>query len=575
MSKGNDAADIPVSFGGWAGTFFDGDGDQELELLLGGPAGQSMIFDSELVAHPTLTLPPEFEDLEIVSVHAFDADGDLDHELFVAGEGTLGIIDWADGTAEFTDLLDLVPAGSGECAPGGLLAADLDDDGDLDVHLGCVVRARGTFNLGQLGAANPPRLNFSLIQEDGEWTYDDSLSPLDQASTLAINHLDWDRDGDLDIVLLNDHPVGDGLENPFLTEVLGPAAVLAWTPEGYVRQPMWGNRDNNFGSWMGGAEVFLDSGRAFYATEIGFNLLLSLETAPASRLREPRHLLEFGSTSEGLDIEFGWGVVATDFDGDGRQDLYFSRGIVSPAVAPDLPLPPDALEAHTDFAWVVDESGEFVEVAQPHPSSQAEAGWSFQARGTLLADLGADGVPDLVVLGMFFHESDARWRAGAIRYRVESANHSRMPPRCSLIPVPWLVPSVVGYGIREARTDFFRVENSGGQLRAGGSPWPMSTHGAGTLRFASGAQVEFDCRGEPGPILVEEPADWLTVESRDSRVAVCIDQEVWGEPIADVRVWSADAATPLELDGECWTGAHPGGSFTLSVDGRHIAHRFQ
>ena len=228
----------------------------------------------------------------------------------------------------------------------------------------------------------------------------------------------------------------------------------------------------------------------------------------------------------------------------------------------------------TDLFFVARDDGSFERVSEIIPSDQAEDDWSFQSRGAHALDLDVDGEQDLVIFGLYFHEIERLWRPGFVRYRVRSSNHERTPPACTLIPRPWLVPSMVGYGVREIGSDFFRTENAGGQIRFGTSPWPVSTYGAGTLRFASGAQVDFDCRGEPGPIVIEEPVDWLAVTNSDGETRVCIDAAVWGSAPTVVALAAGESESALDRADGCWVGPSLSQPFYVRVDGRWITHRF-
>lgn len=565
-----------VSIGAWGGAVVDLDGDGRLEVVSGGPLGDVRVYDGDLEER-SVDLPTELSSADVYAAYGLDLDGDLDHELVVSTNDHLGLVDWRAGTAVYTDLSAALPTDE-PCFVGVPLPADLDGDGDLDLYVSCLVNHEGRANPSQVALDNPPRHNFSLIQDSpGEWHRDDELTPGEPASTLAVASIDWNDDGALDIVIANDHPVSDGVRNPFLREVLGPGAVLEWTPTGYERRPIYGDENTNFGSWMGITEVWVNGVRHLYMSDVNVNALIDLEVDPPERVRTPEALTLLPDTEGALrEFAFGWGVAASDLDRDGAQEVFAARGFTAAQLIPDLELPPSFASQQTDLLYSADGDGGFVLTTELHPADQAEENWEFQSRGAFFTDVDLDGQQDLLIFGIAAHETEEIWRGGLLRYRVESRNHERTPPVCTLIPDPWLVPAVVGYGIREVGTDFFRTENSGGQVPVGTSPWPVSTYGAGTLRFASGAQVEFDCEGEPGPITVTEPEGWLQVTTEGSTTHVCIDAAVWGRTASDVRLAHGDAETALsaEPDG-CWVGATPSEGFYVRIDDRYVTRKYE
>ena len=567
--------EILVSPAGWGGALFDGDGDGTLDVLVGGPAGFVRLLDSDLSPHSELVLPEALQTREIYLGHAIEIDGDAGHELVVAGTDWLGIIDWGGEAPTFLELSSNLPVDE-PCNLAMAMPTDLDDDGDLDLYVACMVHHYGNIALSDVAVENPPRKNFAVRQvAPDEWVFDPALSPLDQASTLAVGLLDWNDDGATDLLLPNDHSVGDGVRNPFLVDILGPGAVLIWTPEGHERRPLWGAEDESFGNLMGVTELFIEDDRHLYLSDVSRNVLVDLEQTPPGRVRQPAELVRLpgADPSDPLD-PFAWGVVASDFDRDGSQEVFVARGLVAPQFVQDLQPPPEMLLTNTDLLFMSRGDGTFELTEELAPQEQAEEDWLFQSRGAHALDLDLDGEQDLFVFGLYFHETELLWRPGLVRYRVRSSNHGHTPPACTLIPQPSLVPAMNGYGIRETGTDFFRTENDGGQIRFGTSPWPVSTYGAGTLRFASGALVAFDCLGEPGPFVIEEPVGWLSVRDEDGTLRVCVDEDVWGARPSDVTVFGDGTEETLEVDGACWTSDSLGGPVHVRLDGRWIAHRF-
>ena len=233
-----------------------------MALLTTTPAsGRPAAFTEEAVARGVTYLVHDFGPFASTFLYgtgvAFaDLDGDGDEDLIVLGriDGVVGFFE-NDGTGHFTDRTSTVnpPALT---FPSSVTAADYDDDGDLDVYLGCylepnvMLRNDGAFSFMDVsiaagvadgGAAmgcawgdlnNDTWLDLYLpnrtgtdgntapncvFMNNGDGTFASSAAAmgLDMGTdpTLLVACLDYDRDGDADIYAGNDKGTGPLLWN--------------------------------------------------------------------------------------------------------------------------------------------------------------------------------------------------------------------------------------------------------------------------------------------------------------------------------------------------------------------------
>ncbi len=167
----------------------DGDGDQDLIL-----AGRSRLFRNDgtgTFADATAQLPPLPQPSTTVVLGDVDGDGDLD-ALFgsFAGPDHNRLLQ-NDGTGLFTDVTaGRLPTSSAQT--NALALGDVDGDGDLDLLCG-----DGNAFVGAQSR---------LYRNDGTGTFTDDTTghlPTATLETTALELVDIDGDGDLDLVLTN------------------------------------------------------------------------------------------------------------------------------------------------------------------------------------------------------------------------------------------------------------------------------------------------------------------------------------------------------------------------------------
>ena len=224
----------------------------------------------------------------------------------------------------------------------------------------------------------------------------------------------------------------------------------------------------------------------------------------------------------GLEPIFSWGVVVDDFDRDGRDDLFISNGTLG---ADQFMRNGSVLigsqaqfDAHFDALLLQRDQAEFVLHGANlgiTPFTQTDSRHDerpYASRASVKADLDGDGFIDLLTVGL----------EGVPRLHREVPNQRPDPPRCTLVPVDRYVHGFgVGHAIIPEGDRRPRQWDSQGQHRSGASSFVLTPWTRGSLRFPSGAEVPYDCQGQPGPLVLHEP-HWLdhTIEGQSLSLTI-------------------------------------------------------
>jgi hypothetical protein len=365
-----------------------------------------------------------FDGIEVVSMPVdgagytgaamLDYDGDGDLDVYIGnGPGQANFLLDNDGSARFVDVAARAGA-EVRTGTGGVLAADLDEDGlpdlvlpgdraalrtlrnngdgtfrDVTVRSGLMGARRNTMAHAAdvnsdgwldvfIGGGIVPDQNYMntlwINQQDGTFVETAASAGVQGAvglCTASFANLDADDHIDLLVGNCND-----------LELVPQPMEVYRGLGDGtfedvYVERQIW-----EIGHFMAFAWLDLDADGWLdvFATNVG-----------VSEFRDGPHVLyrndgdgtftDVAAEAGVADLVFGWGAVAADFDNDGWEDLYY----VGRAHAPDAVFSPGLLLMNNG-------DGTFAE-----PEIPVDLGHLWTS-GLVVGDLDGNGFPDLVAV---------------------------------------------------------------------------------------------------------------------------------------------------------------------------------
>ncbi len=501
---------------GWGAALLDHDGDRDLDIFLGG--------------RPLSSVPPciyrndstpghvHFTRLDATCVHAFgdifaggavDLDDDGVDELIAGGRNEVFWIRFGD-TIDVVDLLELDgPTNRRLCSLTAALPFDVDQDGRLDIILGCQPRSHEGITRAEADIAirNLPDGRLEYFPDDVTEGW------LRAANTLAFGVLDIDLDGLLDLLYVVD-TFSNASNRNVLLDPGGPQLRCSPLAECVFEDERFLPDSSAWGSFMGVGNVAIEPGfDAVYITDWGPNRLIEWAGGDSA---DRAAMQGAGLADRGRHDLFSWGVVVDDFDLDGTDDLYVSQGGID--VFGD-----EVTARHRDMFLLQGSDGRFFEVGEVAgipPNDDVVDGLRpyFQSRAALKADFDADGRLEILVLAY----------AGVHRLLTEIRPE---PGRCTLIPRSHTVPAVgYGFGVRNDGEPRFARRDVQGQLQSSASPHIVASAARGVLRFPSGAEIDFDCGDGHGPVEVEEP-EWIRLSPTGAEVAVEVSAPWWPSPL--------------------------------------------
>lgn len=320
-SQSNDSLYLNQSFRqfsdqAWANGAADFDGDGIMELFFTGfydGLGIYKIVDGQYLLSQQLNTNIFAQAFSVADINS---DGHVD--LFVCNDNGLSAIFINDGTGILVDDSDMIdmrttPA-SDNSGNYGSNWTDIDNDGDPDLYI-------SKCRLGAISSEDPRRIN-ALFINNGDGTFTEQAAVRNVAvgrQTWASDYADVDRDGDLDLFLVN-HEAGNQLfyndGNGVFTEDVSFSELVPNNGAGY--QAMAADLDNN--GWI---DLIVAGTPAivYYNNEGTFSAISAGQT--------PFGL--FGSAAYGdvnedgfLDFYAGANTLA-EFDNDG-DEIYINQG---------------------------------------------------------------------------------------------------------------------------------------------------------------------------------------------------------------------------------------------------------
>ncbi len=331
---------------------FDYDNDGDLDIYVtNGPGAANSLFQNQLSDGGGLTFVDlgadsgagaEAQDSQGVCFGDIDNDGDED--LYVLGVGD-NILYENNGDGTFEDITALSEAGGGGRNGWSCAMGDVDGDGLLDIYVGNAY-ADPDHQFGVIlepYAFNEPD-NLLMNQGDGVFLDQgfargintlDGFPPGAQQATLVTALLDFDRDGDMDIITGADQ---GGMPGSLFGGVdRGLLHVFVNDGDGFFDDNMdEAGLAGRIGGWMGNSfgDLNCDGHIDFFGSNFGQYGFQLFPTPVVPGAFNSRWFLSNGDgtfSDPGVGdlgfTPFGWGSAIHDYDNDGDLDIIFHGGL--------------------------------------------------------------------------------------------------------------------------------------------------------------------------------------------------------------------------------------------------------
>ncbi len=371
---------------------FDLDGDMDAVIGHLGPTTRLLRNDAapgQMASYVDLVDPfPGLDNVASIAVADIDSDGDPD--LWVGRRGTNVLYQnrWLeDGTLTFVDATETWGMVTTEQRTMGAVFGDPDADGDLDLyeinHTWCFPGGLPSLEGKDAFFRNNGGRFDNVVDQhmpDDEGVFADAVTHRHGFSGLW---LDYDRDRDLDLLIVNDFVTNAGPNVLFRNE---DPATLTFSDQSVATG--WAMHPDPFFKGLNGMGISVgdlngDGYPDLPISNISPNVLMVSRVAPdgtvtwvdeASTRGTQRPLLPWG------DRSITWGTHLFDYDNDGDLDLFYVGG----------PVIGEAPEPHAFFVNQGD--GTFEETTW-----EAGLGHTDHGKATSLVDFDQDGYLDLVV----------------------------------------------------------------------------------------------------------------------------------------------------------------------------------
>ncbi len=346
-----------LSLSGWQGMAMgDANGDGIDDIYVCEPGGlPNKLFISKKNGKLIDASSLSGTDFRIQSQSALfiDTDNDQDQDLIIAT--TLGIIFMEnDGRANYTiKHTELIP----ESAPMSLSASDFDQDGDLDIYVGCYSLRRSSIHSNgteTLNAARPIPYHDAnnggrnlLLRNDLNWKFSNVTTHvgLDQNNrrfTLATSWVDFDMDGDQDLYVANDYGRNNLYRNDLdqngIVKFIDIAAQAGVEDMSAGMSVSWADADQD-----GDLDLYVSNMWSSAGNRITYQRQFQENSDEESLKGFRRHargnslFINSGNgTFKDLSLESGtsmgrwaWGSRFADINNDGLQDILVANGFIT------------------------------------------------------------------------------------------------------------------------------------------------------------------------------------------------------------------------------------------------------
>ena len=385
---------------------YDRDGDLDI-YVTNGPGVANSLYSSQLQESGELSYIDTgldagvaASDQDSTGVCFGDIDNDGDPDLLVLGRNEPNRLFENQGNGTFTDISDTSRIGVGVHNPSSCAMGDIDNDGLLDIYIGNSYSDWShrlpvmLFGFEFMIEAN------QLYVNTGNNVFSDVSAPsgilTQKEITWAVSMVDYDQDGDLDIISADDQ---GGKPPAFVGGAdVGFIRIYNNDGSGHFTDVTDSSGTRQYGAWMGLAfgDLNQDGQMDMFASNFGdyAGLFTGLSTGLPYQVGDWTSSWFFGGgdgvfsrapAGAVVATPFGWGAAISDYDNDGDADIVYHGG-ADFAVFQDATNPGAVLQN--------DGTGSFSR------DTPALAGSTDHVRrnvkGVAMGDLNNDGFPDIV-----------------------------------------------------------------------------------------------------------------------------------------------------------------------------------